>query len=329
MYNFCTLFNTKYLSRGLALYHSLKNVCNDFHLYIFAFDDQTYAILNKLQLPDTTIISLSQFEDKDLLSVKSGRTITEYCWTATPATIYYVIKNFDVESCTYIDADIYFYLSPKIIFDELGDNSILITEHRFSREYRKEEKLNGRYCVQFITFKNDEYGLGALIWWKNQCINWCYNRIENGKFGDQKYLDDWTTRFKKVHVLQHLGCGLAGWNISQYKFYKVNDDFYGLEKKSGLRFDVVFYHFHYIRYYTNGKLQLGARIISESAKEYFYRPYLKELDEIKQKIVKINPQIDPHGTEEQVYNWKTPLSYLKRKIIGTHNVYKLEDFSKQ
>jgi len=215
------------------------------------------------------------------------------------------------------------------IFDELGDNSILITEHRFSREYRKEEKLNGRYCVQFITFKNDEYGLGALIWWKNQCINWCYNRIENGKFGDQKYLDDWTTRFKKVHVLQHLGCGLAGWNISQYKFYKVNDDFYGLEKKSGLRFDVVFYHFHYIRYYTNGKLQLGARIISESAKEYFYRPYLKELDEIKQKIVKINPQIDPHGTEEQVYNWKTPLSYLKRKIIGTHNVYKLEDFSKQ
>jgi len=62
MYNFCTLFNTKYLSRGLALYHSLKNVCNDFHLYIFAFDDQTYAILNKLQLPDTTIISLSQFE---------------------------------------------------------------------------------------------------------------------------------------------------------------------------------------------------------------------------------------------------------------------------
>src|SRR3989337_3868323 len=157
MYNFCTLFNTKYLSRGLALYHSLKNVCNDFHLYIFTFDD-------------------------------------------------------------------------------LGDNSILITEHRFSREYRKEEKLNGRYCVQFITFKNDEYGLGALIWWKNQCINWCYNRIENGKFGDQKYLDDWTTRFKKVHVLQHLGCGLAGWNISQYKFYKVNDDFYGLEKKSGLRF---------------------------------------------------------------------------------------------
>jgi len=76
-------------------------------------------------------------------------------------------------------------------------------------------------------------------------------------------------------------------------------------------------------------LELGTRIISDSAKQYFYKPYLKELDKIKQKIVKINPQIDPHGTEKQIFYWKTPLSYLKRKILRTHNVYKLEDFSKQ
>lgn len=329
MDNFCTLFDSKYLSRGLALYYSLEKVCRDFHLYIFAFDDQTCEILNKLRLTHATIISLDQFEDKDLLSVKSGRTIAEYCWTATPSTIYYVIKNFNVASCTYVDADVYFYSSPKIIFDEFADNSILITEHRFSYEYRKEEKLSGKYCVQFITFRNDKFGLEALTWWKDQCIIWCYNRVEDGKFGDQMYLNDWTTRFRKVHVLQHLGGGLAGWNISQYEFFKDRENFYGIEKKSKSRFDILFYHFHYLKYYTNGKLQLGPRIISESAKEYFYKPYLKELDEIKQKIVKINPQIDPHGTEKQTYNWKTPMSYLKRKIIGTHNVYKLEDFSKQ
>lgn len=329
MDNFCTLFDSKYLSRGLALYYSLEKVCRDFHLYIFAFDDQTCEILNKLRLTHATIISLDQFEDKDLLSVKSGRTIAEYCWTATPSTIYYVIKNFNVASCTYVDADVYFYSSPKIIFDEFADNSILITEHRFSYEYRKEEKLSGKYCVQFITFRNDKFGLEALTWWKDQCIIWCYNRVEDGKFGDQMYLNDWTTRFRKVHVLQHLGGGLAGWNISQYEFFKDRENFYGIEKKSKSRFDILFYHFHYLKYYTNGKLQLGPRIISESAKEYFYKPYLKELDEIKQKIVKINPQIDPHGTEKQTYNWKTPMSYLKRKIICTHNVYKLEDFSKQ
>ena len=83
-----------------------------------------------------------------------------------------------------------------------------------------------------------------------------------------------------------------------------------------------------MKYYTNGKLQIGPRIISNSAKEYFYKPYLKELGEMKKKILEINPTVDPHGTEKQIYNWKTPLSYLKRKILGTHNVYKLEEFSK-
>ena len=327
MYNFCTLFNTKYLSRGLALYYSLEKVCPGFHLYIFAFDDATFDILKKLNLVRATIISLNELEDEELLRVKPTRTIAEYCWTTTPSTIYYVIKKFNVASCTYIDADVYFYSTPKIIFDEFSNNSILITEHRFSPEYIKEEKLSGKYCVQFITFRNDSYGLEALTWWKDQCIIWCYNRVENGKFGDQMYLNDWTSRFKKAHVLQHLGAGLAGWNISQYEFYKYKDKFYGIEKKSADKFDIIFYHFHYLKYYTNGKLQLGPRIISDSAKEYFYKPYLKKLDEMKKKILEVNPLIDPHGVEKQVYNWKTPLSYFKRKIFGTHNVYRSEKFS--
>jgi len=326
MYNFCTLFNTNYLSKGLALYYSLEKVCRDFHLYIFAFDEQTYDVLDKLKLSRATIISLEQFEDEELLGVKPGRTVAEYCWTATPSTIYYVIKNYKVESCTYLDADVFFYDSPKFIFDEFGNDSVLITEHRFSPEYKNEDKKSGKYCVQFITFRNDKYGMEALTWWKNQCIIWCYNRVEDGKFGDQMYLNDWTTRFKNVHELQHLGGGLAGWNISQYDFFKDKEKFYGIEKTTGKKFDVIFYHFHYLRYYTNGKLHLGPRIISESAKEFFYKPYLKELDEIKMKILQINPNIDPHGTEKQRYYWKTPLSYFRRKLFGIHNVYKLDEF---
>lgn len=328
MYIFCTLFNSNYLSRGVALYKSLEKVCKDFHLYIFAFDDATFHILSKFNLTNATIIPLSKFEDEELLSVKSGRTIGEYCWTATPKTIHYIIKNFNVDICTYIDADIYFYSSPKAIFDEIGDNSILITEHRFSPEYKGEEKKSGKYCVQFITFKNDKYGLEALNWWKDQCIIWCYNRLEDGKFGDQMYLDDWTNRFKKVHVLQHLGAGLAGWNISQYDFLYEKDKFYGVDKSSGNKFDVIFYHFHYLKFYTNGKLDLGPRIISKKVKQYFYQPYIKELERIKKEVLEFNPNIDPHGTEKQLYNWRTPLRYLRRKIFGLHNVGKLDNYLK-
>ena len=33
-------------------------------------------------------------------------------------------------------------------------------------------------------------GLKALKWWRDRCLEWCYARIEDGKFGDQFYIED-------------------------------------------------------------------------------------------------------------------------------------------
>src|SRR3989304_9158872 len=109
MYNFCTLFDSFYLTRGLTMYRSLEKCCENFHLYIFAFDDKTYEILNKLQLKKATVVSLKDFEDEKLLAVKPTRTKAEYCWTCTSSTILYTIEKFNLPSCTYLDADLYFY----------------------------------------------------------------------------------------------------------------------------------------------------------------------------------------------------------------------------
>ncbi len=325
MYNFCTLFDSNYLSRGLTLYRSLEQVCDSFHLYIFAFDDKCLNVLKKIQLKNATVISLEEFEDTELLRVKPTRTRAEYCWTSSSSTILYVLEKYKVNMCTYLDADMMFFESPKVLFDEMGDNSIVITEHRYSPRYNK-EALSGKYCVQFITFKNDMPGLKALRWWRDRCIEWCYARFEDGKFGDQKYLDDWTTRFEGVHELQHLGGGMAAWNVQQYDIFEKNGKLYGKEIIFGSEFPVIFYHFHYLRFLENGFIELGRRILSNDTMKLLYVPYLIRLEKAKKEIEAIDPSFDPHGSGRKELTWKTPLLYLYRKAFGIYHIYRLENF---
>ena len=327
MHNFCTLFDSNYLTRGIACYRSLEKHCIDFHLYIFAFDAKSFSVLKNFNFKNATIISLNEFEDEELLKVKPTRSIAEYCWTSTSSTILYVLENFKVDNCTYIDADIFFYSSPKVLFDEMGDKSILITEHRYSPQYNKELK-SGKYCVQFVTFKNDDRALKALKWWRDRCIEWCYNRFEDGKFGDQLYLDDWTERFEGVHVMQNLGGGLAAWNIQQYSFKYVDRDLIGTEINSGKQFNALFYHFHYLRFFNNDQIELGRRTLNKNVLDTFYKPYIEYLEGIKSEIAKLDSSFNPNGATQKPSDWKTPLLYIYRKLTGVYNIFNKSDFIK-
>jgi hypothetical protein len=328
MFNFCTLFDSKYYSRGIAMYESLARVCSDFHLYIFAFDNISLHALQSLKYPHMTVISLAEFEDDELLRVKPERSIAEYCWTCTSSTILYVIQQYNVDQCTYLDADLYFFSSPLVLFEEMGDSSILITEHRYTPKYNK-AKASGTYCVQFISFRNDERGLKALRWWRDRCLEWCYARLEDGKFGDQLYLEDWPQRFEGVHVLQHLGGGLAAWNIQQYAVYTHNGKLLGKERSTQKEFIAVFYHFHYVRLFRNGLVELGRRELSSSVLDLIYRPYLRSLKELGTRFLEQSITYDPHGMSDYRRDWKTPLLFLYRKLTRGYNVYDLNSFLKK
>ncbi len=234
-YNFCTLFDSNYLYKGLALYQSLCDVNVEFHIYVVAFDDECYLTLKKLNLDKLTVISLSEFETEELLAVKNSRNRAEYCWTSGPSVIYHFMMQYQLSSCTYLDADLMFYSSPKPIFDEIGKDSVAITEH-FTEVV---DELAGRFCVQFVYFKNDASGMEALIWWKDECINWCYSRFEDGKYGDQKYLDYFPEKFSNVCILKNRGAGVAQWNVFQYDFSKFGKILY-----KGDFLDIIFFHYH-------------------------------------------------------------------------------------
>ena len=324
MLSFCTLFDSNYLSRGLAMYESLRATGVDFHLYVFPFDERSRRIIERLHLEHVTVVPLSEFEDPELLKVKGTRTAGEYCWTSTSSTILYVLERFAVPHCTYVDADVMFTASPATVLEELGQNSVLITEHGYSASYTHLVQLSGLYCVQFITFRNDERGLQVLRWWRERCIEWCYAREEDGKFGDQKYLDDWTTRFKGVHVLRHPGGALAPWNIARFDVERVDSGLTIREKATSQSYPIVVYHFHYLRFYPGGKVDLGDYRLAKPVLEELYLPYLRSLEKAKERILNVESGFDPHGPRPFPSGFDEWQIRMKRRLKLQYNVTALD-----
>lgn len=315
MLNFCTLFDSCFLIRGLALYESLQKHSPGANLFVFTLDDLAYNLLQELALPHLEVINLSQLENEELLAVKPSRSRGEYCWTCTSSAILYCLEHYPIDSCTYIDADIYFYQSPQLIMDELGeDQSVLITSHNYSPECDETENC-GKYCVQFTYFKNDEIGLKILKKWRSQCIDWCYSRCEDGKFGDQKYLDEWPLLYPNtVHEAQNLGAGVAPWNVAQYRFSKSNNGINGTMIKTNSTFNICFYHFHDIKQKDNSIYIAHTYGISQELYNLVYIPYITHMEAIRNRLSEKWPQLTLYSTPYPVPSSIEKLKLKKKRI---------------
>ena len=146
MMNFCTLFDSNYLDKGLVLYRSLERQTEDFTLYIFCFNDKAMEVLSSMNLKHAVLIHHTAIETDEVLAAKGNRSRAEYCWTCTPVIIEYVLDNYPVDSCVYIDADLYFFQDPAILFHEISEAgaNIVVTPHRFSN-HPKQQRLKKRW----------------------------------------------------------------------------------------------------------------------------------------------------------------------------------------
>lgn len=264
MENYVTLFDSYFLPQGLSLYKSLVRWASDFTLWIVCVDEEVYNSLSMMSLKNVNLIRLADVETPELLTVKNERTRAEYCWTLTPFSPKFVFERApDVERVTYLDADMCFFNKPDLVFDEFikSNKSVLITEHAYAPEY-DHSATNGVFCVQLMIFSRNS-SEKVRKWWEDRCIEWCYARFEEGKFGDQKYLDVWPELFKEdVHVLQHKEAMLAPWNAARFPYSSA-----------------IFYHFHALRIINRKKINLGAYKIPKVVIENIYKPYLKYMDE--------------------------------------------------
>lgn len=270
--NFCTLFDSNYISKGLALYHSIARYTDDFVMYVMAMDDKSHDILSALALPQIVVEKLSDNMTDELQTAYHNRSKAEFCWTCGSYVTDLFLHKYNLDDLAYLDSDLMFFSNPKIIFDELNSKKASVGLSPHFVPYN----AFGKYCVQFFYCRNDESGIAALRWWKEECLKWCYSYLEGDKYGDQKYLDYIAKHFRNVHDIENRGAGMAYWNEFDCKYHEN-----GLDVR-GHYYPYVFFHYSGFKItFKNGRLLVTECYpVGRKVWKYMLLPYVDTLCQV-------------------------------------------------
>lgn len=265
MIKFCTLGDSSYTTKGLALYESLCNTVKcDFTLYWLCIDEVVYNELlfikehkdgssfNKIRP-----ILLQHIEDYDIELSNArnnpaslwGTQYSQFCWCLTPYFMRYLLTNGYVEDdevLIYLDNDLYFYHSLELLVELMDGKSVAIHRHRFTAPYKIDNPV-GEFNVGVVAIRNNHIGNNISNLWAQWLLNPNNEHYElYGTCGDQKYLDLFIPICGEQNVLifdQHLSY-LAPWCYTVVDY--LPQRFYVIYKEE--KQPVLFYHFSHFNY---------------------------------------------------------------------------------
>jgi hypothetical protein len=220
-----TMTDLGFLPQTLTLYRSLVAHAGQVELTVLCMDVESRAYLAQRRLPGVEILELGDLEraDDELAARRAQRTWREYCWTVIPAFCHHVLLKASVgDVVTWVDAEVEFLRDPTVLLDELGDGSFLLTPHCYNRAYpisAPDWELTarfGRFNGGMIAFRRDQVGLTAARLWRDRTLEWCFDRCEPGRFGNQLHLDDFAQR-DGARIIAVPGGVLGPWNGGRYR----------------------------------------------------------------------------------------------------------------
>ncbi|TMA24391.1 MAG: hypothetical protein E6J78_20675 [Deltaproteobacteria bacterium] len=308
MNHFCTLFDRNYLLQGMALYRSLRRHAKGFVLYTICMDEQSFAMVSRLQADDLKPIPVSALEDEETRQLRARTTHGQFCWASQPLSCLHLLDRFALPRITYLDADSMFFADPQLLFDELGDASVSLVPHRYSKGYDQTE-ASGRYCVQFNAFRNSAEGRAVLAFWRSECFKYSKDRLS--ALPGQTCLDRWPA-FRGVREIEHRGAGVAPWNVQSYRLSERGNQLYVDDEP------IVFYHYHQYGRYPDGAHELGYYRLPDRVVELIYRPYARELEETESWVKSADPTFHYRRT---LTGSPGLFARLKRRLRGNYNVY--------
>jgi hypothetical protein len=307
-----TLSDRGFLPRTLAMCKSLRVYDSVSPVYYFATEPLLQVEFDAFESVGVKVLPIEGLLGEELVAhLRDSRSLLEFMWTL-PSQLLSRIWEIE-ESCTdftYLDADIFFYADPGIIWQEIPSNSISIVSHNFSKRLQSIFIESGEFNVSWVSVPNSSIGMAVANKWASDCLELCPDKpvIHNGElvYGDQKYLDYWPELYgSHLHIIEHLGAGVAPWNYEEYEF----------SASAPLMVNgvpIIFFHF--------SSHQFGFFLARKMGSEYSrVRAIPKLVYDIYEQALLENTKI------LQMRNWKSRYRPLRKRASG-YISRKIDDF---
>jgi hypothetical protein len=214
---------------------------NNGEFYIFVVDGLTDVNLDPRQEGLIDCNEIFKISDH----IKYKYSITEYCTFLKPICFEHLFESYN--SAIYLDPDILVFNNFDFLLNDLNTNyNVLLTPHICQINYADKDYsevnhlFEGIYNFGFLAMSKSDDTVKLLAWWRNRLMRFCY--------GDRSLLlhtdQAWGNYFpaflrEKCKILNHLGCNVAHWNLSERQLARTDRGNYIVNNN----YDLIFFHF--------------------------------------------------------------------------------------
>ncbi|QDZ38663.1 glycosyl transferase [Euhalothece natronophila Z-M001] len=216
-----TTITANYFPKARVLAHSIKELHPSAKIYLVLCDVVPESVV-LAEEPFDFIITLEQLKIPNFKSWLFQHNIIELCTAVKGIAFDYIFDKFDCKKLLFFDPDIVILSPLDSLIQKLDYHSVLLTPHQTVPESEREAIIDneihslkvGVFNLGFLGIRNSEQGRKFIAWWRDRCLEFCYDDTPNGLFTDQKWVDLAPAFFSDYLVLQEPIYNVATWNLT-------------------------------------------------------------------------------------------------------------------
>lgn len=257
-----------FLSRAIALLHSLLQDADCPEIWIFSHDSFTAEKLNSLKIVKLRVFRISDLIEKypELGKIQELKTRSEFLFAITPFLMLFGNEE-TKESVWYIDADVYFFKKFNALAMEVKKADVAVSGHNFPKRLQHLE-MYGKFNVGIVYMSGNPKSQETIKWWSERCLEDTSLFKSPNVYGDQKYMDHFQQFEIDLYEFESPGVCAAPWNIENVDTFS----------------EIFTYHFSGLRNYAFFSI-LGFSIYTFKPecwhKKLIALPYLEEITKIE------------------------------------------------